>query len=420
MILREGNLSQKLLSNSNVKESISYIVFILCSMHGGAQGYNIIPTNTTNNIGQIEREEDFILINFPQGELAKCYGQCDELIYLNSPGISGYITDNLNMIDTSTFYLLSFVGFPHHGLVYQSLDGGNTWNTLLDTTDKLLTDLIVFDTVLFVTRSNYGAMFSNDNGASWNVGVNPLIYPTAHIKLNDSTAIIGTTEHTSISTDRGQSWDGLGFTQAAPRAFHATHLDSMYAISTISSGVYFSYRFGSTPGYWYENFIPDLDPYGIFAKNSHEVYVTGQSYSTGHARIMKTTDLGVNWSFYDLGFSGALGDIEFLNDSIALIGGSNGLLIRWNSNSHFEVLGEEHLSIRETYLYPNPVQSEINFSFGEIENSEIFIYSLDGKEILYQTISDENSIDVSELSTGNYFIKVISESSVFSGQFVKV
>ncbi|MBK7128263.1 MAG: T9SS type A sorting domain-containing protein [Crocinitomicaceae bacterium] len=82
-------------------------------------------------------------------------------------------------------------------------------------------------------------------------------------------------------------------------------------------------------------------------------------------------------------------------------------------------LGIENTEIDLLQVYPNPVQNEINFSFGQIENAEIFIYSLDGKEILHQTILDENSIDVSGLSSGNYFIKVICERGVFSAQFVK-
>ena len=70
-------------------------------------------------------------------------------------------------------------------------------------------------------------------------------------------------------------------------------------------------------------------------------------------------------------------------------------------------------------VFPNPVQNEINLSGIEIVNSEAIIYSLDGKEILRKKIVDENKIDVSELATGNYILKVITESGVYSFQIFK-
>lgn len=70
-------------------------------------------------------------------------------------------------------------------------------------------------------------------------------------------------------------------------------------------------------------------------------------------------------------------------------------------------------------FYPNPVQNEINFSGVEIENAEIQIYSLDGKEILRKKIADENKIDVSELSSGSYILKVITEAGVHTVQILK-
>jgi len=79
--------------------------------------------------------------------------------------------------------------------------------------------------------------------------------------------------------------------------------------------------------------------------------------------------------------------------------------------------GEFHR--KDIVIFPNPVQNEINFTGVKIENAEVIIYSLDGKEILRKKNVDEQKIDVSGLSKGNYVLKIISESDVYSAQFFK-
>jgi hypothetical protein len=183
--------------------------------------------------------------------------------------------------------------------------------------------------------------------------------------------------------------------------------------------VFFSHSFNDLNN-WIDHSIPDLDPLNLAVQSPNEVYVVGQCISTGTARIMKTTDLGLTWSIYDTGIDGIFFDIEFIDDSIALIGGTNGLLIKWNSNSHFEVLDlddELDQNILAVCVFPNPVQNEINFS--GIENSEIIIYSLDGKEFLNAKINGNSTVDVSSLPRGTYVLKVISEIGVYSVQIFK-
>ena len=76
-------------------------------------------------------------------------------------------------------------------------------------------------------------------------------------------------------------------------------------------------------------------------------------------------------------------------------------------------------TVTKLEFYPYPFQSELNFTSNESEILELIIYSLDGKEILLKKIVDENKIDVSELATGNYILKVITESGVYSVQIFK-
>ena len=62
-------------------------------------------------------------------------------------------------------------------------------------------------------------------------------------------------------------------------------------------------------------------------------------------------------------------------------------------------------------IYPNPTTGKINIS--NAENSSVHIYNMIGSEVFKtEIIYDNQSIDISELPYGNYFVKVLSEDKV--------
>ena len=90
------------------------------------------------------------------------------------------------------------------------------------------------------------------------------------------------------------------------------------------------------------------------------------------------------------------------------------------ATSTYQVLGtNEFDSNNALTLYPIPVKDNLNFSFKNSEiTSSISIYNLLGQ--LIQTITNpSNSIDVSNLQSGSYLIKVTTDKGISSGKFVK-
>lgn len=70
-------------------------------------------------------------------------------------------------------------------------------------------------------------------------------------------------------------------------------------------------------------------------------------------------------------------------------------------------------------LYPNPAQNELNIRVkNDISISSMSIYNALGQLVLTSTNPTE-SIDVSSLKTGNYFVKVISDKGTSSSRFLK-
>ena len=70
-------------------------------------------------------------------------------------------------------------------------------------------------------------------------------------------------------------------------------------------------------------------------------------------------------------------------------------------------------------LYPNPVKNSFNLSFDK-EISTASIYTLLGQEVLTKLInSNEGTIDVSNLASGTYWVKVTSNNEVKTTKIIK-
>ena len=73
----------------------------------------------------------------------------------------------------------------------------------------------------------------------------------------------------------------------------------------------------------------------------------------------------------------------------------------------------------EVILYPNPVNSMVtlkaNFSI-----DKIFIFDISGKKVLdFSTNTNQETIDVSELNSGIYFVKIFTENGVYLNKIIK-
>ncbi|GBL34678.1 hypothetical protein EMGBS15_02730 [Filimonas sp.] len=123
--------------------------------------------------------------------------------------------------------------------------------------------------------------------------------------------------------------------------------------------------------------------------------------------IYKTLDRGQNWTIFDTGLPEYLARIEFINDSIALISGTNGMLLKWNKNS----FATEVLYIKEQRnmitIYPNPANEEITIESTK-EFSTVEIYSVLSKLVYKSKVnhSTQLKINTKELSAGIYSVKI--------------
>ena len=90
------------------------------------------------------------------------------------------------------------------------------------------------------------------------------------------------------------------------------------------------------------------------------------------------------------------------------------------TSTTIEILGNSDFNFGDYLtIYPNPTQNSLNIKANNnISISSLNIYNSLGQLVLVTTNPSE-SIDVSNLKTGSYFIKVISDKGISNTQFIK-
>jgi len=70
---------------------------------------------------------------------------------------------------------------------------------------------------------------------------------------------------------------------------------------------------------------------------------------------------------------------------------------------------------KEIYIYPNPSTGII--SFNNIKNSEVFVFNIFGELVkTFKNVSANTQIDISDLSQGNYTVKLISKNNIYTAK----
>lgn len=73
--------------------------------------------------------------------------------------------------------------------------------------------------------------------------------------------------------------------------------------------------------------------------------------------------------------------------------------------SDIKLVKSNNSKMAEISVYPNPAESEFRFSGLSSSESNVQIYALNGKLVKEVSISFENSVDVSDLLPGTYYVK---------------
>jgi photosystem II stability/assembly factor-like uncharacterized protein len=311
------------------------------------------------------------------------------------------------------------IGTKENG-VFISSDSGNSWTssnlglTIGGTNYSEITSIFTYNDRVFLGAKenllffNFATLFiSDNNGLSWTQSSNGLSQDT-HVRSicnYGQYILLGTNSGVYITPDYGANWffDGLSESITAINS----NSNGFYASS--SNTIYFTSNLGNT---WTSQvFGSGNDPIQTIANINDLIYIVRDN--SVHY------DYNENWNLLNLGCLSAIKRKGLIaNDSGTLFIGSNsgywdgisydvvnnGISKYTGSiNSNNESLNENLFSVK-----PNPSDSYLTISVNT-EYLNCTYYLTDGfgkilfKDMLFEL---ENTIDVSNLSPGMYYLKI--------------
>lgn len=369
--------------------------------------FNKIYTGTNTNLINLSVLNKNILINGEKNYLVKSTDECESLFALFNPGPIDY-NKYMNRLDLNTIFLLSNKT-GGRSVLYKSIDGGNNWISLLDTTGVFHSSVAFFDQNEGIVARHTHLIKTKDGGVSWHYGsisisgntVLPYISPLKTYSTNMICFGISSGAF-YLSKDRGETLKYSHYVNNSPTDFFFFNKDTIFALS-ISGDMAKTVNGGNT---WKNYQLPIDSARGIYFKDQ-----TGYVFGTdkfGWGTIIKTTDMGLTWSTLKTGYKTNLTNMAALNDSIALLSGSDGILLRWNYKvSLFTGLTMAYMNWMSVNAYPNPVKDFLYFDYSpdNIEIDKIIIINMIG-QVVEEKISPGSSINLETLPAGLYYLKI--------------
>lgn len=88
-------------------------------------------------------------------------------------------------------------------------------------------------------------------------------------------------------------------------------------------------------------------------------------------------------------------------------------------NEGSSTLGVNETSVNDLIIYPNPTKDFLNISTIEDLNDAFYtIFDINGKRVA-NAVLESKTIDVSQLSSGNYLLRIVNGSSIKTQKFIK-
>ncbi|MGV3610863.1 MAG: YCF48-related protein [Fluviicola sp.] len=332
--------------------------------------------------------------------------------------ISG-VTTNLKEVEYINPTTIIVVG--DWGTILKSTNGGMGWTPKNSGTSEMLYSVCVNGSDIYACGQNGVILKSTDEGDSW-TSINP--GPGTHIFdifFTSPTAgyAVGNDGYIFRTTDGGDDWNpyDLGIsTDFQLRSIYFTDPDHGFVVGrnlVLNQSIILRTTDGG--GTFVPQIVLGADYVEIKFLDANTGFILSQNLNVNTGSISKTTNGGANWS-YLTGFSKTQTSMAFSGFNVSYTCGFNGTIFKSTNIS----LGIDDLvNDQPISVYPNPSSEKIFIKLDPSIQSEsltIEIYTISGDKIISST---DSSVDISEIPSGIYLMKIQSETSLWTKKIIK-
>lgn len=358
--------------------------------------------------------------------LVKSYDECNQLTPLPQPAPAVYYY-SFQRLDTANVFLMAN---GNGAELYRSYNGGASWNSVWSNSYGA-SGIAFFDTLEGITAYSFGnnLLRTLNGGATWTTSALP-ISPNGGVTFlkgfDDSTVMFANYGDFYLSKDRGRTWPyGWGFGMSPVADFCIVNADTIVGVSGPSqtTGDRFFTRSFNGGASWLNSPAPLYNNSALTYRKPNELYVVGSDIQDNGGMIAKSTDLGQTWSKFNTGVQCRLTNLVFLNDSVALLTGTNGVLLRWKfRNAVFTGISEKETEVESWRVYPNPAGDVLNLAHrgGLPARLTLQITNTLGQTVYFRDqLPSPISMDIGFLSPGVYYLHLKTGMNGQGIKFVK-
>ena len=286
---------------------------------------------------------------------------------------------------------------------------------------RTMLELVMVDTTLgYYINAGSGLYKTTDGGYTFNSIPLPLDFtrirtmkrfcPNATDTLLVFAGSVVDKVRFALSSDKGNTWitnsiasaTALSTSDHFKTGVHCLGRDTFVTVN-FTGDVFLSVDNGVN---WHKKQSTLINGSGIYATSPGHIYALG-SDAYNKAMVSVSNDLGDTWQSFVSPYSGKLLNMAMLGDSVAILTGTDGLILKWYMREALltGITSLEKQTVRYT-LYPNPVSTTLNIR-QESPTSDLSyrIYNTLG-ETLDSGLVINQAVDVSKLPPGLFFIQV--------------
>jgi photosystem II stability/assembly factor-like uncharacterized protein len=270
------------------------------------------------------------------------------------------------------------------GTILETINGGTTWTVLSSGTPNDLTSIYFPDFNTGYAVGLYGSILKTvDAGTDWTVlTVGP--YASSYVFLSDY----------FLNPDSG--FVVGGFIGGSGGIW-----------KTIDGGVTWSGESGQSDFYFYS----------VFCTNADTGFAIGEA-----GTVRKTYNGGALWDTLPNGTLNDLHSVFFTNKNTGYAVGALGTILKTsNGGGYPEGLNNLSPNSNTLIVYPNPSSDLVTIESSVIlTHGHLSIMNLTGQEVLTKEVNQPKiRLDISNLPSGVYFVRLINNGTVEEGKFLK-